>query len=575
LLALEENRASRGAIVEIFRHLHGLKGNTGLLLSEAQVALPGPHPLYYLQKGSHAVESAVDQFRKVEVFRVSDEEIAFLFEALDFLQRQIRAFQEGRLEPVTDLILLGRLGLSAADFDTAEPASESGANVFQNVAPQSAAASRLFLDQLPAGGLAALRNFHRSVDTLVKAARYGAQEAVLALAQRQIAIAEQALSSPSPLADLPLGELRALQQQIEAHLSDHPEHAPLQPVPAEAEPSLPQKESQQGTIRVDQRKIDDLMRLVGQMVVLRNQFSDFAARAEQTEALGLLQGELRQFGEDFSRASDQLQHDVMALRLFPLRNVFQRLQRLVRDLSVSLGKEIRLVTEGEEIQLDKTLLDHLGEPLVHLLRNSADHGIETPTARLGNGKPAAGTISVRASNEGSSVVITISDDGSGLDSSAIRARAVSAGLVSEDEVAEMTNDQVHEFIFHPGFSTAETVTSLSGRGVGLDLVRNTIRTLRGQPHRRECGKRRHNFPSSPSCERVGFPRHPSGGQQGGIHHPGGINPRPGACRYARAAAVSQHSAGGDCRASAAGPPSFGIAWRPAVHTSWLSLCLWQ
>jgi chemotaxis protein histidine kinase CheA len=120
LLALEENRASRGAIVEIFRHLHGLKGNTGLLLSEAQVALPGPHPLYYLQKGSHAVESAVDQFRKLEAFRVSDEEIAFLFEALDFLQRQIRAFQEGRLEPVKDLILLGRLGLSATDFDTAE-----------------------------------------------------------------------------------------------------------------------------------------------------------------------------------------------------------------------------------------------------------------------------------------------------------------------------------------------------------------------------------------------------------------------------------------------------------------------
>jgi two-component system chemotaxis sensor kinase CheA len=280
----------------------------------------------------------------------------------------------------------------------------------------------------------------------VKAARYDAQETVLALAQRQLAIVDQALSSPSPLADLPLHEVRALQQQLEANLSDHPEHAPEPAVLAEAEPSLPQKESQQGTIRVDQRKIDDLMRLVGQMVVLRNQFSEFAARAEQTEALGLLQGELRQFGEDFSRASDQLQHDVMALRLFPLRNVFQRLQRLVRDLSVSLGKEIRLVTEGEEIQLDKTLLDHLGEPLVHLIRNSADHGIETPTARLGNGKPAAGTISVRASNEGSSVVITISDDGRGLDRDAIRARAVRAGLASGGRVAEMPDAQVYEFI---------------------------------------------------------------------------------------------------------------------------------
>jgi two-component system chemotaxis sensor kinase CheA len=117
--------------------------------------------------------------------------------------------------------------------------------------------------------------------------------------------------------------------------------------------------------------------------------------------------------------------------------------------------------------------------LVHLLRNSADHGIETPSARLGNGKPAAGTIFVRASNEGSSVVISISDDGRGLDRNAIRTRAVRAGLVSEDEIAEMPDAQIYEFIFHPGFSTAETVTSVSGRGVGLDLVQNTIRTLRG------------------------------------------------------------------------------------------------
>jgi two-component system chemotaxis sensor kinase CheA len=151
----------------------------------------------------------------------------------------------------------------------------------------------------------------------------------------------------------------------------------------------------------------------------------------------------------------------------------------VRDLSVSLEKEIRLVMQGEEIQIDKALLDHLGEPLVHLLRNAADHGIESAEHRIENGKPPLGTISIRAFREASAVVISIADDGGGIAMERIRARATEAGLISAEEAAIMDDASLRELIFRPGFSTARSVSSVSGRGVGLDVVRKTIERLRG------------------------------------------------------------------------------------------------
>jgi chemotaxis protein histidine kinase CheA len=479
LLVLEEGRSDGAAIRELFRHLHGLKGNTGLLLSEAQTPIPEAHPLQYLQKTSHAVESVVDGFRSAAPFTISDEEMEFLFQALGLLQRQIKAFRQDRIAAAEDAILLGKLGLSDLVAGTAPRDLEEREHVFKNAGLQNVAAGRMFLDQLPEGGGPALKNLLRAIETLVKAAHYGGNQAIVDLGKAQIGIIEVALASSNPLEIPRLGELRDLHGQIEALFlqaaEDTPEFAgePEEPAPDRA------VDDRYGVIRVDQRKIDELMRIAGQMVVFRNQLSSFADRVDRADVRGDWKAELRNLNDDFSRSADQLQHGVISLRLLPLGSLFQRLQRLVRDLSVALGKEIRLVTQGEEIQIDKALLDRLGEPLVHLLRNAADHGIESSESRARNGKSPIGTISVRAFRDASAVVFSVSDDGSGIDTQTVRAHAIEVGLVSSGEAAQMDDSTVRDLIFRPGFSTAQNVSSVSGRGVGLDVVRNTIEKLRG------------------------------------------------------------------------------------------------
>jgi two-component system chemotaxis sensor kinase CheA len=479
LLALEENRSSRPAIGELFRHLHGLKGNTGLLLSEAQVALPNEHPLHHLQSGSHALESAVDEFRKVEHFRISDEEMEFLFQSLSYLQQQIKAFKEDRVSPSDHAVMLGQLGLATPSATPNRPASAERQEVSQNASGQSIAAGRMFLDQLPGGALPALRYLHRALETLVKAARFGGNQALADLANTQLQFIEESLRSERPLESLRLSELRELYGQMEARFS----HSPVETAPPASDIAEPSPErspdDRYGVIRVDQYKIDELMRIVGQMAVFRNQLSSLVEQLDEADTRGDWKAELRGLHEDFSRSADQLQHGVISLRLLPLRSLFQRFQRLVRDLSVSLRKEIRLVTQGEEIQIDKVLLDHLGEPLIHLIRNAADHGIESAERRVQKGKPPAGIISLRAFRDASAVVISISDDGGGIDTEKIRARAIEAGIVSTEEAALMDEASLRDLIFRPGFSTAQSVSSVSGRGVGLDVVRSTIERLRG------------------------------------------------------------------------------------------------
>jgi two-component system chemotaxis sensor kinase CheA len=173
----------------------------------------------------------------------------------------------------------------------------------------------------------------------------------------------------------------------------------------------------------------------------------------------------------------ELRDTAMGIRMLPIGTTFGRFRRLVRDLSAELGKEIELVTEGEETELDKTVIERLADPLVHMIRNCIDHGIETPEERRAAGKPVQGVVRLSAVHSGANVHISIADDGRGLDTDAIRAKAVAQGLLAPD--AQSTEQELFALIFAPGFSTAKTVTSVSGRGVGMDVVRRNIEDLRG------------------------------------------------------------------------------------------------
>jgi two-component system chemotaxis sensor kinase CheA len=227
-----------------------------------------------------------------------------------------------------------------------------------------------------------------------------------------------------------------------------------------------------GTVRVDTRKLDGLIDLVGELVVAQS----LVVQSPEVRSLGNQHLD-RCLGQLRSITSD-LQRTAMALRMVPIGGVFRRMGRLVRDLSVELGKDIDLRMEGEETELDRSLVELLADPLVHMIRNSADHGIEPPSLRTAAGKPSTGTITLRAYHQGGFVVIRVEDDGRGLAADRILKKAIERGLVQPGESPGRL--EILDLIFAPGFSTAEQVTGLSGRGVGMDVVRRGIESIRGK-----------------------------------------------------------------------------------------------
>ncbi len=227
------------------------------------------------------------------------------------------------------------------------------------------------------------------------------------------------------------------------------------------------------TIRISTDKIDDLINLVGELVITQSMLSRFSTSDNQVDV-----EEFQERMAQQERNIRELQESVMRVRMLPLSFAFNRLPRLVRDLSKKLDKKIELVTEGAGTELDKTVLESIMDPLVHLVRNSIDHGLEVPEDRLDAGKPPAGKLLLRASHQGGSVVIEIIDDGRGINRELVKNKAIEAGVISADD--KLSDQEIDNLIFAPGFSTAAEVTDVSGRGVGMDVVRRNIADLNGQ-----------------------------------------------------------------------------------------------
>jgi len=227
-----------------------------------------------------------------------------------------------------------------------------------------------------------------------------------------------------------------------------------------------------GSIRVGIDKVDALIDMMGELVITQSMLSDIGEHFDLSQLERLREG-LAQL----ERNTRELQDSVMRIRMLPIGSVFNRFPRLVRDLERKLGKQVRLELHGEHTELDKTVLEKIGDPMVHLVRNAIDHGLEMPEQRRAAGKPETGTLTLDAHHEGSNIIVRISDDGAGLNHERIRAKAVERGLVSAAQ--PLSDDEVAELIFQPGFSTAAQATDLSGRGVGMDVVRRNVRDLGG------------------------------------------------------------------------------------------------
>ncbi len=424
LLALENQLDDPEALNAVFRSFHTIKGVAGFL------HLVPMHTL------AHEVESLLDLARNQKL-RLNSEIITQILLSRDALQALVAqitaALEHGRMPdqivPVSHLIqaVRGFIAVDRSPSPAAKPAATPAAAVVPFPRPMPDAPL-----EFPAPPAA---------DPPPRTAP--APEAVPA--------------APVPTSTAPAAE---------------PSKATVPANPAATASLL--KNSSASTVRVNTEKLDSLMDVVGELVIVQSQLIESSRAATIREDTSALQRNVAQL----SRITKELQHTAMSVRMIPVKPTFQKMERLARDLARDSGKKVAFLVTGEDTELDRTVVEEIGDPLVHMVRNALDHGIEPPADRAARGKPEAGTVRLKAYHEGSHIVIELSDDGRGIDPDRIMAKARKVGLVAPG--VEMEREEILNLIFAPGFSTAETVTAVSGRGVGMDVVRRNIERLRGK-----------------------------------------------------------------------------------------------
>jgi len=295
----------------------------------------------------------------------------------------------------------------------------------------------------------------------------------------QAMLARSTSAQPADAADIAVADSDTLVEFVpeaalsQAGMSDRP-------ASGASRPAEPNGDKGVRVLKVQQEKVDRMMDLIGEMVVAKNALPYLAAKAENHFGSRELGREIKAQYAIINRIAEEMQDGIMQIRLLPVGAVFQRFPRLVRDVSRQLGKKVRLVVEGEETEADKNIIEALSDPMIHILRNSLDHGQEMPEVRAATGKPEDGRLTVRARQEGDRVHIEIEDDGKGIDPAVIKRKALEKGLIDAARLETLSDEDAIQLVFAPGFSTAETVSNLSGRGVGMDVVKTSIENIGGQ-----------------------------------------------------------------------------------------------
>ncbi|WP_336146028.1 chemotaxis protein CheA [Marinobacter salarius] len=288
--------------------------------------------------------------------------------------------------------------------------------------------------------------------------------------------AETAKPAPGPAAKQPSATSPSAKADKPAQPTGKPEKAPADNGKAGVTPAMPARDANapvaETSVRVDTKRLDDIMNMVGELVLVRNRLQRLGAQSEDEH--------MHKAVSNLDVVTTDLQSAVMATRMQPIKKVFGRFPRVVRDLARSLKKEINLEMHGEETDLDKNLVEALSDPLVHLVRNSVDHGIEAPDVREKAGKPRQGRVTLSAEQEGDHILLSIEDDGAGMDPDVLRRKAVEKGIYEQDAADRLTNTECYNLIFSAGFSTKDQISDVSGRGVGMDVVKTKISQLNGQ-----------------------------------------------------------------------------------------------
>ena len=438
LVELERDPNNQGIIDNIFRLVHTIKGTCGFL------GLPR------LEGVAHASENVLGKFRE-GAMDVTPDAVSLILESLDRIKMILGELEATEQEPAgDDSELIGQLNTMAEGGHAAIADKEAALEPEER--PDTAA-----IDE-------ALNLEHRIIDPAARAPRPG--EVSLDELER----AFQEAPGPEDPGGPSEEEILATSKVNE------------QPTPAKAPPSKPDAAKPEGkaraetsvanqSIRVNVEVLENLMTMVSELVLTRNQLLQMVRRLGDTEFKVPLQR--------LSHVTTELQEGVMMTRMQPIGNAWQKLPRIVRDLALELNKKIDLVMLGADTELDRQVLELIKDPLTHMVRNSADHGLEMPAERIEAGKPETGTVTLNAFHEGGHINIEIKDDGKGLNLARIKNKMIENGVATESQIDEMTEQQIQRFIFNAGLSTAEKVTSVSGRGVGMDVVKTNIEKIGG------------------------------------------------------------------------------------------------
>ncbi len=473
LLELERGAGGGEPVDAVFRSVHTIKGMSATMGYTAVATL------------SHELETLLDGVRR-GVRAVDAPLMELLFQSADVLENAIEAAVQGRFDahdvgPIVARIraemVRGRVNASAgtASVDALEGgwtvSAPTGDGVLVRVRLAHGTplkAVRAFIIVQAATSLGTVTGCSPALDAL-QADDFDHDFALRLVTARTRVEVEEALRKAGDVEALRVGDDEALEATSRRTMEfTVAELAGLMDAPAPAGPQTGAR--QQRSVRIDLRRLDNLMNLIGELVITRGRLMQLVGTSDDpalVETVG-----------QASRLVADLQDEIMTSRMVPVWQVFDRFPRMVRDAARSVDKEVVFSIEGKEVELDRSMLEEVGDPIVHLLRNAVDHGIEPPSERIAKGKPAAGRLTLSALRDRSAVAIRVSDDGRGIDRARVLARAQQNGLIDTART-DLTDDELVKLIARAGFSTADTVTDLSGRGVGVDAVYNRVRALGG------------------------------------------------------------------------------------------------
>ncbi len=421
LVELENKPQDIDLLNQIFRSYHTVKGTSGFLGLEKMMKL------------THRAEDLLNKLRKAEVI-LDEEMMDGILQAYDKLKELLFHIEEHKNEDVN-----------------VQDVIEMLEGILKNIEAKSGKHQ----EELSEAEIAAI-SFEENLK---------ANEPVQNIAVPEIEDAEKEKTTSGNIKDMPVAETQPVEQKTEMSRQE----------------KIIESAHKKGdnTIRVDVDRLDDLVNIVSELVLGRNRLSQIYHEASTEYEGTKITRDLAETSRHIDLMTTELQLAVMKTRMIKIGKVFNKFPRLVRDLSKETQKDIQLLIKGEETELDKTLIEEINDPLVHLVRNSIDHGIETPDVRAKSGKPLKGTITLSAEHEGNNIIITVEDDGKGMDPEKLKEKAVEKGILTKEKAKELTKQDAFNIIFLPGFSTAEKVTNISGRGVGMDVVKTNISKLRG------------------------------------------------------------------------------------------------